>query len=43
MFFVDLLLRLIQGVLLPLVYLYVGVLTAAACLPRGGWVRWPPV
>ena len=34
-FFVDLLLRLIRGVLLPLVYLYVGVLTAAACLPEG--------
>lgn len=33
-FFVDLLLRLIDGLLLPLVYLYVGALTAAACLPE---------
>lgn len=32
-FFVDLLLRLIDHVLLPLVYLYIGALTAAACLP----------
>ena len=34
-FFVDLLLRLIQDLLLPLVYLYIGALTAAACLPEG--------
>ena len=33
-FFVDLLLRLIRGLLLPLAYQYVGVLTAAACLPE---------
>lgn len=33
-FFVDLLLRLINGLLLPLVYLYIGALTAAACLPE---------
>jgi stage III sporulation protein AE len=33
-FFVDLLLHLINGVLLPLVYLYIGVLTANACLPE---------
>ena len=32
-FFVDLLLRLIRE-LLPLVYLYIGLLTAAACLPE---------
>ncbi|MEG1658162.1 MAG: stage III sporulation protein AE [Oscillibacter sp.] len=31
-FFVDLLLNLIDGLLLPLVYLYIGALTAAACL-----------
>ena len=34
-FFVDLLLWLIQDLLLPLVYLYIGALTAAACLPEG--------
>ena len=34
-FFVDLLLRLIRELLLPLVYLYIGVLTASACLPEG--------
>ncbi len=34
MFFVDLLLRLIRQLLLPLVYLYIGLLTAAACLPQ---------
>ena len=33
-FFVDLLLRLIRQLLLPLVYLYIGLLTAAACLPE---------
>ena len=33
-FFVDLLLRLIRELLLPLVYLYIGLLTAAACLPE---------
>ncbi len=33
-FFVDLLLRLINGLLMPLVYLYIGALTAAACLPE---------
>ena len=33
-FFVDLLLNLIDRVLLPLVYLYIGVLTASACLPE---------
>lgn len=33
-FFVDLLLNLIDGLLLPLVYLYIGALTAAACLPE---------
>ena len=33
-FFVDLLLSLIRGLLLPLVYLYIGLLTAAACLPQ---------
>jgi len=32
--FVDLLLRLIDGLLLPLVYLYIGVLTASAMLPE---------
>lgn len=31
-FFVDLLLNLIDGLLLPLVYLYIGALTASACL-----------
>lgn len=30
---VDLLLKLINGVLLPMVYLYIGVLTASCCLP----------
>lgn len=33
-FFVDLLLNLIDGLLLPLVYLYIGALTAASCLPE---------
>ncbi|MCI2056687.1 MAG: stage III sporulation protein AE, partial [Oscillibacter sp.] len=33
-FFVDLLLQLIQGLLLPAVYLYIGALTAAAMLPE---------
>lgn len=33
-FFVDLLLNLIDGLLLPLVYLYIGALTASACLPE---------
>lgn len=33
-FFVDLLVRLIDQVLLPMVYLYIGVVTAAACLPE---------
>ena len=33
-FFVDLLLRLIRELLLPLVYLYIGLLTASACLPE---------
>ena len=33
-FFVDLLIRLIDRVCLPLVYLYIGVVTAAACLPE---------
>ena len=33
-FFVDLLLNLIDRLLLPLVYLYIGVLTASACLPE---------
>lgn len=34
-FFVDLLLELIHGLLLPLVYLYIGVLTAGAMLSNG--------
>lgn len=33
-FFVDLLLQLINGLLLPLVYLYIGALTAGAMLPE---------
>ena len=33
-FFVDLLLNLINGLLLPLVYLYIGVLAASAMLPE---------
>lgn len=33
--FTGLLLKLIQGLLLPLTYLYIGTLTAAACLPGG--------
>lgn len=33
-FFVDLLLNLIHGLLLPLVYLYIGALTAASCMPE---------
>ena len=34
MFFVDLLIQLIDRVCLPMVYLYIGVVTAAACLPE---------
>ena len=34
-FLVDLLLNLISGVLMPLVYLYIGVLTASACMADG--------
>ncbi len=34
-FFVDLLLRLIDGLLMPLVYLYIGAITASAMLPEG--------
>ncbi len=34
-FFIDLLIGLIDRVLLPLTYLYIGVLTASACLPGG--------
>ena len=34
MLLVDLLLKLIHGLLLPMVYLYIGVLTAAAALPE---------
>ena len=33
-FFVDLLVKLIDHVCLPMVYLYIGVVTAAACLPE---------
>ena len=33
--FTGALLKLIEGVLLPMVYLYIGMLTAAACLPDG--------
>ena len=33
-FFADLLLNLIDGLLLPLVYLYIGAMTAASCLPE---------
>ena len=33
-FFVDLLVKLIDRVCLPMVYLYIGVVTAAACLPE---------
>ena len=33
MLFADILMRLVNGLLVPLVYLYVGVLTASACLP----------
>ena len=33
-FFADLLLSLMDGLLMPLVYLYIGVLTASACLPE---------
>ena len=33
-FFVDLLLNLVDGLLLPMVYLYIGALAAAACLPE---------
>lgn len=32
-FLVDLLLNLVNGLLIPLTYLYIGTLTAAACLP----------
>ena len=39
-FLVDLLMDLINGLLLPLVYLYIGVLTASACLER--WRFWRP-
>lgn len=34
MLLVDLLMNLIEGVLLPVVYLYIGVLTASCCLPE---------
>ncbi len=34
-FLVDVFLRLVNHVLMPLVYLYIGVLTASACLPEG--------
>ena len=34
-FLVDLLIDLIDGLLMPLVYLYIGVLAASACLPEG--------
>lgn len=34
MFLVDLLMNLIEGLLLPMVYLYIGVLTASCCLPE---------
>ena len=34
-FFSDLLMNLIDGLLLPLVYLYIGAMTAGACLPEG--------
>ena len=33
--FTGLLIKLIEGLLLPLVYLYIGTLTAAACIPGG--------
>jgi len=33
--FTGLMLKLIEGLLLPLIYLYIGTLTAAACLPGG--------
>lgn len=33
-FFVDLLVKLIDRICLPMVYLYIGVVTAAACLPE---------
>ena len=33
-FLADLLMNLIEGLLLPLVYLYIGALTAGACLPE---------
>lgn len=33
-FLVDLLLNLMDGLLMPLMYLYIGVLTASACLPK---------
>ena len=33
-FFADLLLNLIHGLLLPMVYLYIGALTAGACMPE---------
>lgn len=34
MFFADVLLRLVNELLIPLVYLYIGALTASACLPE---------
>lgn len=34
MFLVDLLLTLIEGFLMPMVYLYIGVLTASCCMPE---------
>jgi stage III sporulation protein AE len=33
-FFADLLMNLIHGLLMPMVYLYIGALTAGACLPE---------
>ena len=33
-FFVDLLLNLVDGLLMPMVYLYIGVLAAAGCMPE---------
>ncbi len=33
-FFADLLMNLIHGLLLPMVYLYIGALTAGACMPE---------
>ena len=34
MFLVDLLLTLIEGFLMPMVYLYIGILTASCCMPE---------